>query len=334
MTEMNDKSLKLESELVKQTSSLDGVSLPDGKWVAIYSIIEAATGDRALAFAPVDGPGMCNEVTVVSTASGRFVVRTNQESHLSRYQREGWCLERAHEAGIPVPRVISCGVESGRAYSVAAYIEESSAIGEHHDQLAVWKALGSHAARLNQVPLVGEHGAQGAAQHFELSWGRTIRPELEMVFRDDYWTETGILTEAQSRKLQTDLYRCSEIDAPLGICQWDIGPDNSRIRNNNDKDIVLLDLEWVVVAPVPHYQLACVATPCGLSSKTMDAFVSGYGLSKAEFNDLLPDLKRLMVLRSMRSVRWAQDRKPEQTLALTNAARETIFELMGAELAE
>lgn len=97
--------------------------------------------------------------------------------------------------------------------------------------------------------------------------------------------------------------QCGAIDAKSGICQWDVSCANARIRKGNYDDTVLLDLEFAIAAPVPHYQLACVAKPYGVLSREMNAFTSGYGLSEDQLIEMMPTVKALVALKVMRSVR-------------------------------
>jgi hypothetical protein len=297
-----------------------------------FQIIRDSIGADATGFSPIDGSGYSNDVMIASTVDGRFVIRTNSLEHLSKYEKEAWCLEQAHLVGIPVPRVIAFGTKDSKSYSIARYIEDSAPIDDRFDNLRVWKTLGSYMAGLNGIPVVGSGERMLSPGCFESSWQDVLNKEIAIVFRDNYFEEHGIFPKSALASLRHKLQECGAIDAKSGICHWDVSCANARIRNGNYDDIILLDLEFAIAAPVPHYQLACVAKPYGVLSREMTAFTSGYGLSENQLMEMMPDVKALVALKLMRSVRWGQDRRPEQVAGLAATARKTIISLLGGDL--
>ena len=309
---------------------LDALTLLSCQELAIRNIVREATGREPTAWAPIDpGWGMSNEVIVVTTPEGRLVVRLNKPGHLPRFEKEAWCLEQAHAAGVLVPRVLAYGAASGHSYSIASYIEGSSRIDQHCEILRVWEVIGAQAAKLNRIHVSGYGTEMLAPGCFQATWPHMLSGQLTTAFRDSVLEEYGMLSARQVAALQAELEKSAEIKAPAGICVWDIGPDNARIRGNDYREIYLLDFEFALAAPVPHYQLACVAKPRGLFSEEMAAFTLGYGISSEHLEELLPDLKRLVVLGHLGSVRWAQDRRPECLAGNLKAAAEAIFSLLG-----
>ncbi len=304
------------------------LEVPNQECVAIAEIVRKETGQEPTGFAPIDKLGMSNKVLIVSTTSGRLVVRTNSVGHLPKYQKEAWCLRKAHDVGIPVPLVIACGSTAGLSYSISRYIEESLPIDERFDHQRVWTVLGGYAARLNSIPITGCGSEMLSAGRFKHSWEQELGAELAIVFRDDFWRQSGLLSATQVSEVRREIENCALIQANSGVCHWDIGLNNARIRHYNYADIFLLDLEFSLAAPVPHYQLACVAQPHGASSPEMKAFTAGYGIPDETLAEISPDLERLVVLKCMRSVRWAQDRRPEHVVSLTKKAGSVIFSLL------
>lgn len=296
-------------------------------------IVRTVTGLRPLAVELITGRGAGCDVAIVETSDARFVVRLKSASQLSNFEKESWCLEEAHQRGIPVPRAISTGIVGERAYSLAHFVKESMPIPYDGNRLAVWRKLGSYAAKLNEIPVMGFGSRMISEGHFELAtWEQMLSPQLETAFCDDFWIKSGILKDHQEIRLRQSLSELASLQASSGVCQWDICCENALIRNGNFEDVVLLDLEQAEAAPTPYYQLSSVAKTRGFYSEETQAFIAGYGISEYDLERMLPDLKRLSVLQTMSSVRWAQDRNPNWLERNVVNAKEAIYTLLGTEL--
>lgn len=279
--------------------------IPENSRELLAAILKEATGE-ALQFAEqIRGIGMNNSVSVVSCRQGRFVIRTNVESHLFRYEREAWCYQQL--AGTPVltPEVLRCGVLQGHSFSVARFIEGSEPIGLVLDQNRIWRVLGSYGRYLNQVnpPSAPEE----LARLFPQGWAAQVEADVSIIFRGSLWLDRGFLTPEQQGVVRGYLEGCASGSAPLGICQFDMTVANAVICNGDYQKIYLLDLESANIAPVPYYQLACIAADKGPSSEPARAFFEGYGPGA----DQDPaELRRFLLYRVMRATAWARDRYP------------------------
>ena len=272
----------------------------------VAAIINRVLACEVNSLHPIQGLGMSNSVTVASTDNGRYVVRTNLESHLFRYQREAWCFEQLSETDVLTPHIIACGVIEDTAYSVAEFIGGSAPLSDFPDSLSVWRTLGSYARTLNEVSPPIQSAP--ASSYFPMTWSEQVREDVAIIFKDNLWQERVGLTESQQDSVYRYLSRCESIDSRMGICQFDISPVNAVICDNDPKKIYLLDLEWANVAPVPFYQLACVAASQGASSEATRSFFEGYGAVLDE--EQSASLERFTLYRLMRAAAWARDRCP------------------------
>jgi hypothetical protein len=292
--------------------------IPDSSSTLVAEIVHEATGYETISSEPIRGIGRNNAVTIATTPHGQFVVRTNSDSHLFRYQREAWCYEQLQAAHVPTPTVVSCGLRAGCSYSVATYIANSKPIGEDLDRLRVWHTLGSYARRLNQIAPPSAESV--AATYFPQAWKEQLVADVDLIFRNDFWIDRNLLSPSQQDQTRSLLLDCASITAPLGVCNFDLTLANAVISNSDYNSMYLLDLEYVNIAPVPHYQLACVAANEGQYSESTRAFYDGYGLDTPTLDTLAPTIARFTLLRLMRATAWARDRFPallEENLART-----------------
>jgi hypothetical protein len=63
-----------------------------------------------------------------------------------------------------------------------------------------------------------------------------------------------------------------------GVCVFDLTIANAVMCDSDYDRIFLLDLEAANIAPVPFYQLACIAADRGPESKEANAFFEGDGV--------------------------------------------------------
>jgi len=323
----------MNSPLVQRIDK-DGFAVATGPGVwdkteqLVASIIKKEFDLEVTGFEPIVGRGMSNTVFIVNTEESRYVVRLNQVARALNFEKEAWCLDKVHELGVLVPRVIAVGIEGERAYSIARYIESSSPIHDGFDKLRLWNTLGEYAAKLNSVDVQSYPNQQQLKSWFG-SWESFIAREIEIIFRDDYWVDCGFLSLDELQTIKGKFEKFATTDFCSGICHWDIGLDNCIVANNSYEELYMLDLEFAMIAPVPHYQLAVVGKTWGFESPEMKAFSDGYGISAEQREDMAQDFKTMAALLRMRSVRWAQDRSPGEVKGRLEDTRGAISELLG-----
>lgn len=208
-------------------------SISDKQKNMIHGIVKQHTGLDALSIDILNGPGMSNQVFLVSTSDRQLVVRMNTKNHLNKYNKEAWCLEQADIVGIPVPKVVFTGVCKESSYSIANYIKNSVTIDESHCERQIWNRLGSYASKLNSVRAnsfkldVEVHRYFDVEADFKDVWRNLIKEDLALVFEAKYWKENNIFSKSELTKLRAVLEQCYEINSPLGLSQIDLCPANA-----------------------------------------------------------------------------------------------------------
>ncbi len=277
----------------------------------VAAIIHNVTGLKTISSKPITGRGFNNSVTLATTTEGRFVVRTNVESHLFRFERESWLFKQLENTPVLTPTVLGCGVINNHSYSVAHFIKENSPIHSDIDEKRVWKTLGSYANVLNKIAVSLIDDDSRAHEYFPVRWKEQVQSDHKLIFQDDFWVKKGILTSEKNQQIQRYLEGAFNLNIPHGVCQFDMTPANALICDSDYDRIYLIDLEWANIAPVPHYQLACIAAEKGPQSEASKSYFRGYGLTDRRMEEIAPDLHLLTLHRLMRATAWARDRRPE-----------------------
>jgi hypothetical protein len=295
--------------------------IPDTSHEVVSDILQKVIGYPALSIRPIKGVGMNNSVTVAESTEGEFVVRTNLPSHLFRYKREAWCFDQLGFTPVRTPKVIGIGILHDHSYSVAPFIQDSTPIHDTIDTIRVWEVLGMYAWHLNSIH--PPKPTSDEATYFPISWEDQVKQDIDLIWKDDLWISSGVLSHDQSTTYKEMLHSCATVEAPHRISQFDLSIANAVICNSNYEQIYLLDLEAANVAPAPFYQLACIAADRGPVSEATAAFFRGYGLNEKKLYSLGPHLNRFILYRLMRATAWARDRYP--ALLEENLKRTRLF---------
>ena len=304
--------------------------IPENSQELVSTIIRKVTGFKTTSIEHISGKGMNNSVTIASSSRGRFVVRTNVESHLFRFEREAWCFMQLKGSPVLTPEVLGCGIEGAHSYSVAPFIEGSSPIHGGLDEIRVWRTLGEYASHLNKIRAPVPESQAGRL--FPESWKGQVASDVEIIFREGFWLGKCELTQERQERLREYLRGSADINAPYGICQFDLTVANALICDSNYDQIYLIDLEWANIAPVPYYQLACIAAEKGPESEITKSFFDGYGLTKRQITEIDLQLNRFNLYRVMRATAWARDRCPNLVDENLNRSKPIIDRTFREEL--
>jgi thiamine kinase-like enzyme len=178
------------------------------------------------------------------------------------------------------------------------------------DQLRVWRTLGRYAAALNSIAESVVESDRQANDYFPMRWQEQVTKDVGLIFRDNVWVDRSEITLEQQDWLRRYLQSSADVQGIQGVCQFDLTIANALICDSDYDRIFLIDQEWANIAPVPSYQLACIAAEHGPESPITAAFFEGYGTSLQRAVEEIPDLYRHILLRAMRATAWARDRAP------------------------
>lgn len=290
----------------------------------VEQIVAQVTGATTYSSAPICR-GMSNAVSLAHTSVGDLVVRTNAEPHLFRFRREAWCFSQLQALGVLTPTVLGCGILDRCAYSLARFIPESQPIrSSTADPCMVWEVLGRYARCLNSLITLPRE-LPSCPQNTDVeptTWAEHLTRDVDLIVNLPLWNE--LLNTDQLHAVQGYLLTCAQTPHALGVCQFDLGIDNAVIRGDDCSQIHLLDLEWLLLAPVPHYQLACIMANNGADSQNNLSFLRGYGVTDTERTAMDSELERFILYRLMRATAWAHTRCPE----LVNGLRDRAIPLL------
>lgn len=262
----------------------------------------------------ITGRGSVNLVYCVATPSQQVVVRMREAGDVRvEFGKEAWCYQRAGEAGIPGPRVLDVGEDDAGESLVLARVDGAS--GEDvPDALSVWRTLGGYARRIHAIPvsgfgnLVSDPGADTFGNGHAPSWEAQVAYNQAQLGLEDALIALGVYDAGEIEAIQAAFAELAGCRFRFGLNHGDLSPRNVIVSPGGET--FLLDWGCAHVHAVPHSDLLTLPDWQSPDDPTTAAFLAGYGLSRAEYEALLPDLKRLSLLRAFDVTRWAIDQRP------------------------
>lgn len=279
-------------------------------WVDELEKLVSSLVDGAQKITPIINRGSVNKVFAVETATGRIVVRLNDEDDVSRFQKEKWCMEKASEKGVAGPEVISVGEKDGYAYTVMSFIEGTPGdeVGSIETPL-VWREIGRYARAIHSISVAG-FGLEYAdliEGDSEKHWHDYLDYNIKSLTPDDKLIELGVLDLEKSQSARNCFEELRTKKFNFGLNHGDLSSKNTIL--GTDGRVYLLDWGCAVAEVVPHFDIGEIIRSSKPSEEEFDSFLVGYSMSKEEFGALEDDLKSLLLLNRFDKLRWAIDKK-------------------------
>lgn len=277
------------------------------------------------------GEGDNNVNYLVSDESEIVVKLSKPESEykaLNDYNKEKWCLSKAHELGIPSPKVLELGQHDSKAFLIETYIAGSpvalldeTSIFSNKEKLKAWRKLGEYTRKINSVSVSGWGDSLVGDSVFEKSWDEHIQYNINSLNDNDVLKEMGIFDKQLSRKIKEMFQSLKNKKFTFGLCHSDIALRNAIMDSN--EEVYLLDWGSARAEIVPHYELNVILKDSKPDQETLKAFLDGYGITQREFIEMKQVLSILNLLNEIDTLRWAIDRMP-------NAVNEHIVSVKNA----
>ncbi len=262
-----------------------------------------------------------NAVFRFATAQGPFVIRMRRSGEATTYPKEQWAMGQAAAAGVAVPKVLALGSHGGNQdYMLMEWIEGTVGTAYAGDMPALYAQLGHYASRLATVRVEGYgwNMAMTPQPRFTRSWAEAVDADMAYIL-DDRATlvSLGVLDDVQSRRIRAFMREYRAWDLPACLSHNDICLDNLVIAN--DGTVHMIDWSNACAQPAPFFEIARVGS--NVSPELRAAFVTGYGLSDAEWRGMETTVQKLQLIHCLRAVVWAASDAPAYRGGFTATAR-------------
>ena len=153
----------------------------------------------------------------------------------------------------------------------------------------------------------------------------TLSHNIESLTENDPLIKLKVLTQLQSKLIRDVFADLRGREFTFGLIHGDISLRNTIVDKRGR--VHLLDWGSAEAGIVPHHDLIEMLMMNMVKGDPDDAairaFLDGYGISPAEFKQMMPELESLLVLRSFDHLRWAIDSNVEE-LDTLSFSRETL----------
>jgi aminoglycoside phosphotransferase (APT) family kinase protein len=285
--------------------------------------------DQQVRVVPIPGRGSVNKVFIVEATNTKLVVRMgdNNES-LEEYTKEVWCIAKAAVRGIPVAPVLEVGVFEERGFMIQAYLAGKEGRDSLLPRSHIWRQLGKYAKLIHSIEVAGfgmklSDLTQGDAQ---ASWLDYLNYNCESLNENDELIKLKVVTPSQSRVIRAIFEDLKEEVFIFGLNHGDLSLKNVIVDESGKAS--LLDWGSAEASIVPHHDLIQMLKMNMLENdpdtQDIQSFLAGYGISQFEFEQMMPTLESLLLLRAFDKLRWAIDWGIEDLAGFMTHARQAV----------
>jgi aminoglycoside phosphotransferase (APT) family kinase protein len=229
------------------------------------------------------GGGLSNVVYSLEVDSAQYIIRLKPKpSRLNPFLRERWATEKAHAAGLPVPKILDVGSDPLPYMIVRKAAGEPAS--EHSNCLPILEELGKYAARIHRIPASG-YGASA-------SWDKFLHNEFNLERRLRILARHRMLPPAKLNQIRKILEHAGK-DRQPAMNQGDLRLKNVLV---NGKGRISAILDWENCSPnlAPEWDVSIALHDLSIDEK--EAFIGGYGLSSRAVSAMAPVIKALNVV--------------------------------------
>jgi tRNA A-37 threonylcarbamoyl transferase component Bud32 len=200
----------------------------------------------------IRGKGEVNRVYIVQIENKSVVVRLNNESEISRFKKEEWCMNKAIELNIPSPHVLDIGVNNNSAFMILDFIPGLNGEEIIKDESYIWKKLGSYAKKIHSVTTNGFGETFTRKGEFNDTWERYITYNIDFLNEKDKLLSMNVLTLSDSKKVRNLFLGLLEKQFKFGLTHGDLSLANIIVENEK---ITLIDWGSAESTIVPHFEI-------------------------------------------------------------------------------
>ena len=271
---------------------------------------------------PILGKGRINRIFLVQARSKEIVIRLNAflstPDALEGYIKEQWCLEQAASVGVPGPSVLEIGQCDGQAYMIQSRVSGENAADILTQKTSVWREIGRYSRLVHDMDLpVGERGQQELpsgligplSQATSERWLQQVQEGIDALSNSQDLLGGFVYPKGQKDNLIAKFEELKTLSFRAGLHHGDLSLKNVMV--DQPGSVHLLDWGSALVHNTPYYDLSQMLKS---QVETNDpdeegvlAFLSGYGLSASEGEEICSRSAIFLLLRTFGKVRWAID---------------------------
>lgn len=269
----------------------------------IQEILRYELSEEILSIIEIDGLGSVNKVFDIKGIYGDYIIRLNEDIGKNiEYQKEEWCLDKVLNLGIPTPKVLKMGLDTGISYMIQEKINGIN--GEFCsliERKAIWKCLGKYARKYHQIKRIENKEVEES--EFHKNWKSRLEYNIRQLNENDSLIANKILTSIEQQESRAVLTRFKDREFEVGLVHGDLCPRNVIWSKEG---IYLLDWGTAEINVVPHSEIGILLMSGEANEEEFKYFIEGLGISLTEYEKMQQEIKILNYLHILDKYRWAE----------------------------
>lgn len=250
--------------------------------------------------------GLTNYVFAINHVEGQFVIRISpNREKIDGFRKELWATQKARDAGVPTPEVLSVGNEiAEKPYMISRFVSGLNGI-HHPKRLSIVNKMGSYAAMINSIRTSGfgmsfdwseNRSKQTWSDYLDKEWN--VNEKLEILLKHK------MISKAQSVNLREAIDRSRSTSSRPALNHGDLRLKNVLV--DEDGEITsIVDWEDCLSAIAPQWELSIALHDLSIDEK--HTFIDGYGLTNDQIIDMAPLVKAFNIINYAGAVKSAQE---------------------------
>ena len=274
----------------------------------LTEILSQCIGLELLDAKKIEVVGTINKLYKVSTSDESYIIRINENSakFKNEYKKEKWCINEITKLGIESPQVIQVGEKSGYAYMVMNSVEGHSGLQSiGFQRINLWNRIGHYTSQFNSIcgQPFGDMLPFSTYTPPYTGFLNQIKFNYNKLNSNDPLLLHGHLSTMDHKKIKSVLREISEHHFQFGLVHGDLSLRNIIVTNDK---VTLLNWEFAEINVVPHTEFLQLLHNNEITEGEMVYFLKGLGIEQEEYEEMLPMILKLNLLKRLDKYRWAE----------------------------
>lgn len=270
--------------------------------IEITEILKEELNESIRIIKTITGFGSVNSVFEVNCFGGDYVIRINEEENRKlEFLKEKWCLEKAFDLGICVPKVLKIGTKGKYSFMIQNKVDGiNGSKCNDEEKIKIWNDLGKYAFKYHQIERIEIPEIE--ANEFHKSWQGKLRYNINELNKEDSLLEKEILTAQEQQQIKKILSSIIDKTFKIGLVHGDLSPRNVIF---NKQTVYLLDWGTAEINIVPHTEIGILIIEDEAKEFEFKSFLEGMKISRNKYETIAQEIKKLNLLHSLDKYRWA-----------------------------
>ncbi len=276
----------------------------------------------------VKSGGLTNHVFEVKHDEGDFIVRISEDrAKINSFIKEQWATAKAREVGVPTPEILEVGNEAAPLpYMVARQVRGDDAT-HHPGRMRILHEMGHFTALIHTIRTTG-FGQTFDWSSNQLSrnesWAHYLHGEFGVAERIQLLRRRRMLTAPQAKRIADILRRTEKGKKEPVLHHGDMRLKNV-LADSKGTITAIIDWEHALSSIAPYWDLSLALHDLSIDGK--EEFLSGYGVSLADFKQMVPVIRAFNILNYAPVVEKLAHAKNEKQLAIYRSRLAGLLDL-------